>query len=54
MVNIISNMDMVAKYDLSSSVEVFIGAAPLGPEVLARANKMFPQWKILQGYGKRS
>ncbi|KAM5374748.1 hypothetical protein ACJZ2D_006392 [Fusarium nematophilum] len=51
MVNIMSNMDTVAKYDFSSSVEVFIGAAPLGPEVLAKANALFPQWKILQGYG---
>ncbi|CVL03652.1 probable phenylacetyl-CoA ligase [Fusarium proliferatum] len=51
MVNILSNMDTVAKYDLSSSVEIFIGAAPLGPEILVKTRKLFPYWKILQGYG---
>ncbi|QGI85681.1 unnamed protein product [Fusarium fujikuroi] len=52
MVNILSNVDTVAKYDLSSSVEIFIGAAPLGPEILVKTRKLFPYWKILQGYGK--
>ncbi|KAF5615764.1 phenylacetyl ligase [Fusarium sp. NRRL 25303] len=52
MVSILSNMDTVAKYDLSSSVEIFIGAAPLGPEILVKTRKLFPYWKILQGYGK--
>ncbi|VTT60561.1 unnamed protein product [Fusarium fujikuroi] len=51
MVNILSNVDTVAKYDLSSSVEIFIGAAPLGPEILVKTRKLFPYWKILQGYG---
>ncbi|RKL32807.1 hypothetical protein BFJ72_g10307 [Fusarium proliferatum] len=41
----------VAKYDLSSSVEMFIGAAPLGPEILVKTRKLFPYWKVLQGYG---
>ncbi|KAF5576820.1 phenylacetyl ligase [Fusarium pseudoanthophilum] len=51
MVNILSNMDTVAKYDLSSSVEIFIGAAPLGHDIFVKTAELFPHWKVLQGYG---
>ncbi|TPX08638.1 uncharacterized protein E0L32_009827 [Thyridium curvatum] len=52
MVNILSNLDLVEKYDLmSSTADIYIGAAPLGPEILNKVEELFPNWKILQGYG---
>jgi acyl-CoA synthetase (AMP-forming)/AMP-acid ligase II len=46
------NPQMLAKYDLSSVWSLFTGAAPLGQETAEDLQKMFPSWKIRQGYGK--
>lgn len=46
------NPQMLAKYDLSSVWALFTGAAPLGQETAEDVQKMFPSWKIRQGYGK--
>jgi acyl-coenzyme A synthetase/AMP-(fatty) acid ligase len=43
---------MLAKYDLSSVLSIFTGAAPLGQETAEDLGKIFPSWKIRQGYGK--
>ena len=42
---------LVKKYDLSAVDGIFTGAAPLGQETAEDLQKMFPTWKIKQGYG---
>ncbi|KAJ4299656.1 hypothetical protein N0V90_004902 [Kalmusia sp. IMI 367209] len=39
------------KFDLSSVWAIFTGAAPLGKETADDLQKIFPHWKIRQGYG---
>lgn len=51
LIHIIGNPDKVAKYDLSSVRFVYCGAAPLGPEIVDSLLKMFPKWRVGQGYG---
>jgi acyl-coenzyme A synthetase/AMP-(fatty) acid ligase len=46
------NEKLLAKYDLSSVWSIFTGAAPLGQETAEDLQKIFPDWKIRQGYGK--
>jgi acyl-coenzyme A synthetase/AMP-(fatty) acid ligase len=46
------NSQLLAKYDLSSVWSLFTGAAPLGQETAEDLQKIFPSWKIRQGYGK--
>ncbi|KAF1964615.1 phenylacetyl-CoA ligase-like protein [Bimuria novae-zelandiae CBS 107.79] len=45
------NPQVLAKYDLSSVWSLFTGAAPLGQETADDLQKIFPSWKICQGYG---
>ncbi|KIW00540.1 uncharacterized protein PV09_07895 [Verruconis gallopava] len=45
------NKDVMAKYDLSHVTGIFTGAAPLGKETADELNKIFPNWKVRQGYG---
>jgi len=45
------NQAISSKYDLSSVQSVFSGAAPLGAETAEDLQKIFPSWKIRQGYG---
>lgn len=52
LIQLITNKDVAAKYNLDCVRCVFSGAAPLGIETQEAANKMFPKWKIGQGYGK--
>jgi acyl-CoA synthetase (AMP-forming)/AMP-acid ligase II len=40
-----------SKYDLSSVHAIFTGAAPLGAETAEELQKLYPSWKIRQGYG---
>jgi acyl-CoA synthetase (AMP-forming)/AMP-acid ligase II len=46
------NANLLSKYDLSSVWSLFTGAAPLGQETAEDMQKLFPSWKIRQGYGK--
>ena len=46
------NAKELAKYDLSSVWTIFTGAAPLGQETAEDLQKIFPSWKIRQGYGR--
>lgn len=46
------NAKVLAQYDLSSVWSLFTGAAPLGQETAEDMQKLFPSWKIRQGYGK--
>lgn len=48
------NKAVLDKYDLSSVWSIFTGAAPLGEETAADLQKIFPSWKIRQGYGKKA
>jgi acyl-coenzyme A synthetase/AMP-(fatty) acid ligase len=48
------NPQLLAKYDLSSVWSLFTGAAPLGQETAEDLQKIFPSWKIRQGYGNLS
>ncbi|KAJ5029631.1 hypothetical protein J3E73DRAFT_206845 [Bipolaris maydis] len=45
------NKNLLSKYDLSSVWSLFTGAAPLGQETAEDLQKIFPSWKIRQGYG---
>ncbi|KAL7956026.1 hypothetical protein V8C34DRAFT_289992 [Trichoderma compactum] len=51
LIQIIGNPEKTAKYNLDSVRFLFCGAAPLGPEVADAVTKMFPKWRIGQGYG---
>lgn len=51
LINLISNPDLCAKYDLTSIRSVFSGAAPLGEETIEAVQKAYPKWHIGQGYG---
>lgn len=52
LIQIITNEATLAKYNLESVRVAFSGAAPLGIETQQAVKKIFPKWKIGQGYGK--
>jgi long-subunit acyl-CoA synthetase (AMP-forming) len=45
------NKPILDKFDLSSVWSLFTGAAPLGQETAEDLQKLYPSWKIRQGYG---
>ena len=47
----LSSIDILKKYDLSSVRMLFTGAAPLGKETADELLRHYPDWKIGQGYG---
>ncbi|KYK59858.1 AMP-binding enzyme [Drechmeria coniospora] len=51
LIQIITNKHISAAYDLSSVRWVFSGAAPLGAEVIDDLLKLYPAWRLGQGYG---
>lgn len=51
-VRMLSGRDTLKKYDLSSIRLVFTGAAPLGKETSEELLKLYPKWKVGQGYGR--
>ncbi|KAL1836145.1 hypothetical protein VTJ49DRAFT_5531 [Mycothermus thermophilus] len=50
-VRMLSGKDILKRYDLSSIRVLFTGAAPLGRETAVELLKLYPKWKIGQGYG---
>lgn len=48
----LSSKDMLKKYDLSSVRLVFTGAAPLGKETSDELIRLYPKWRVGQGYGR--
>ncbi|KAK0105222.1 hypothetical protein ONS96_004622 [Cadophora gregata f. sp. sojae] len=50
-IQLAKNQQVVSKYDLSSVQAIFTGAAPLGAETAEDLQKIYPSWKIRQGYG---
>lgn len=47
----LSSKDILKKYDLSSVRVLFTGAAPLGKETAEELLRLFPKWRVGQGYG---
>jgi len=45
------SQQVCSKFDLSSVGGIFTGAAPLGAETAEELHKIYPSWKIRQGYG---
>ncbi|KAL2161355.1 hypothetical protein VTH06DRAFT_8577 [Thermothelomyces fergusii] len=50
-VRMLSSKDLLKKYDLSSVRMVFTGAAPLGKETAEEVVRLYPNWRLGQGYG---
>ncbi|PKS09197.1 hypothetical protein jhhlp_003811 [Lomentospora prolificans] len=48
---LLRNQPLVAKYDLSSMRVLYSGAAPLGSETIDEVLKLWPNWRLCQGYG---
>ncbi|KAI5458989.1 hypothetical protein BGZ63DRAFT_490846 [Mariannaea sp. PMI_226] len=51
LIQILSRQEECRKYDLSSIRFVYTGAAPLGRETAVDLLKVFPNWRLGQGYG---
>lgn len=47
----LSSKDLLKKYDLSSVRMIFTGAAPLGKETAEEVTRLYPKWRLGQGYG---
>lgn len=52
LIHLIANKSTAAQYNLDSVRLAISGAAPLGMETQEAVTKIFPNWKIGQGYGK--
>ncbi|KAH7312116.1 hypothetical protein BKA65DRAFT_610189 [Rhexocercosporidium sp. MPI-PUGE-AT-0058] len=50
-IQLAKNREVCSKFDLSSVKGIFTGAAPLGAETAEELQKIYPSWKIRQGYG---
>ncbi|KAL8762842.1 MAG: hypothetical protein Q9184_001228 [Pyrenodesmia sp. 2 TL-2023] len=50
-IKMLKNKSVCDRYDLSSVVGIFTGAAPLGEETAEEFQKQYPAWDIRQGYG---
>lgn len=50
-ISLIRQQNICKKFDLSSVKSIFTGAAPLGAETATDLQKLYPSWKIRQGYG---
>ncbi|GAO14840.1 uncharacterized protein UV8b_04079 [Ustilaginoidea virens] len=51
LIYITTNKHKVSRYDLSSVRWVLCGAAPLGREVVQDVLRLYPNWRVGQGYG---
>lgn len=52
LIQILSRQEECRQHDLSSIRFVYTGAAPLGKEATEHLLKLYPRWKIGQGYGE--
>ncbi|KAK3394750.1 hypothetical protein B0H63DRAFT_461848 [Podospora didyma] len=50
-IRMLSAKDVCKKYDLSSVRLLFSGAAPTGKETVEELLRLYPTWKVGQGYG---
>ena len=51
MINVLTQFDQLARYDLSSLVELGYGGSPIAPELIHRARQALPHVKLVQVYG---
>jgi long-chain acyl-CoA synthetase len=51
MINVLTQFDHLAHYDLSSLVELGYGGSPIAPELIHRARQALPHVKLVQVYG---
>lgn len=52
LVQMASSPEKCKEYNLESVRCVFSGGAPLGEELIMDIAKLYPKWRMLQGYGK--
>ncbi|VZH90205.1 unnamed protein product [Fusarium fujikuroi] len=52
-IQLLQNKSKCVSYDLSSLEWVTSGAAPLGVETIESMQKLWPRWKVGQGYGEK-
>ncbi|KAM5347636.1 hypothetical protein ACJ41O_007460 [Fusarium nematophilum] len=50
-IQLLQNKEKCEAYDLSSMQWVNSGAAPLGAEIIENIQRIWPKWKVGQGYG---
>ncbi len=50
-IRVLRTQEICKKYDLSSVRFLFTGAAPMGEETIQDLKKLYPKWKVGQGYG---
>ena len=51
MINVLTQFENLAHYDLSSLVELGYGGSPIAPELIHRARQALPHVKLVQVYG---
>jgi long-chain acyl-CoA synthetase len=51
MINVLTQFERIADYDLSSLVELGYGGSPIAPELIQRTRQALPQVKLVQVYG---
>jgi long-chain acyl-CoA synthetase len=51
MINLLTQFERLAEYDLSSLVELGYGGSPIAPELIHRARQALPHVKLVQVYG---
>src|SRR6202045_3851465 len=51
MINVLTQFEHLADYDLSSLVELGYGGSPIAPELIHRARQALPDVKLVQVYG---
>ena len=51
MINLLTQFDHLADYDLGSLVELGYGGSPIAPELIHRARKVLPHVRLVQVYG---
>lgn len=47
----INNLEILSRFDLTCIKRLWIGAAPLAPEVTSALLSRYPSWKLTLGYG---
>lgn len=51
MINLLTQFDGLASYDLSSLHHILYGGAPMAPEIVRRTRETLPGCRLTQGYG---
>jgi long-chain acyl-CoA synthetase len=51
MINVLTQFEPLAEYDLSSLTELGYGGSPIAPELIHRARQALPQARLVQVYG---